>query len=195
MAGAVPIEWQPIEVAIQAWFAEQSGIATIWSGQDAPQRALPYAELKRISGPTKLGQDDQRETTDLSEPPGQEVALEHTGNRDFVVSCQVFAASDAPGVNADHYLGIVQASLELLSVRDTLRAAGLAVIDTTPPQDRDVVAGAAWSSRMGMDVRFRCVSSVTERIGYIETADVDRTLKDDADSTAISDTVTLGVTS
>jgi hypothetical protein len=185
------IDWTAIENAIHAWFATATGLETIWASQDAPQPGCPFAMLKRITpGVREHEQDELRSIEDPEAGPGEEIVISVAGPRVFTVSCQVFANSDAPGANADHYLGFAEAALELPSVRRTLRAAHAVPVEIISAQDLDRVAGGRWRSRSNMDVRFRTISSVGERTGYITQTEISGTYtKPDNSTVQYTDTM------
>lgn len=173
-----PIAWQTVEDALHAWLNGATGLTTIWSDQDAPQPAYPYATLKIIAGPTKLSAlDETRQSYDAGQAAGAEVGLETGGPREITLSCQVFTRQSAttPSSHPRDLLTRAQASLGMASYLAALRTAGVAVVEVGPVQDVSLKVDDSWSARAVMSVRFRLAASVTERVGYIATVDVDPT--------------------
>lgn len=167
-----PIDWETVEDALHAWFSNATGLETIWRNQNAPQPPYPYASLSFIAGPTKLGgQDEQRSSTDLGQPQGQEVLVESVGLRTATLSCQVYAAKEDvldPTKHARHLMSAAQSSLGLPSVIAKLSEAGLSIIEEGEVQNIDEVIENAFVSRANMDVRLGLASNVSERTGFIE---------------------------
>jgi len=182
-----PIAWDTLENAVRRWFSRATGLVTIWASEDAPQPPYPFAVLKLISGPVQSGRDDERHTTITGAPIGEEILIEVCGPRDVTVSCQVYSASDRPKLNAQHYIGIAQASLGLPSILDAFRVERIAFVDSSPPQDLDFIASGGTKSRAVMDVRFRIESSMTERTGYIATVGATGTFTNPDGTTVVVD--------
>jgi len=192
---ASPIDWSGFENGVKRWFNHATGLTTIWASEDAPQPPYPFAVLKVISGPIQYGHDDERHLSVAGAPAGEEVQVEVCGPRDVTVSCQVYSDSDRPKLNAQHFIGIAQASLGMPSVLSALAGDRIAVIDSMPPQDLDFIASGGTKSRAVMDVRFRIESSMTERTGYIATAGATGTFKNPDGTTAVVVDATYGATS
>lgn len=118
---------------------------------------------------------DNKQLSYANNDTGHEVGIEVVGLREITVSCQVFIDkpdSIDPTKHALHFMSIAQSSLGLPSYLAALSTAGLAVIDEGTILDIAEIVGDAYISRTSMDVRFYLASSVTERIGYIETAKI-----------------------
>jgi len=180
-----PYDWPSIEDAIYDWFFGSTGISTDWASQKRPNRDYPFATLKRTVGTSRIAFSDEiNEETDLGQDVGQEVGLSAQGDREFMVYCQVRTGDDAPDLNANNYMEIAEARLQLPSIKQSFRDAGFSLVEAEPIRDLDEVIGTQWISGCSMDVRFRILSTFTERTGYIEKVEVGGTVKDVDDSTA-----------
>lgn len=183
-----PIPWQTVEDALYDWFNGVTGLATIWSEQDAPQPPYPYASINVIAGPTKVaGQDEQRITYDGGQPAGQEVGIEVAGLREMTLSCQIHVRQQdaTPANHARDLMSRAQSSLGLPSVLSALQVAGLSVIEEGPVQNVSQVIEDTWIARAMMDVRFGLASSVEERTGYIAEVEADPLYKKPDGTTAV----------
>jgi hypothetical protein len=187
--GQAGVDWQVAENAIAAWFAGATGIDVLWANQDIPQPPWPYGTLNMIAGPTKIGgEDNVRRSTDLNQA-GEEVQLEHNGPRHITVSCQVIQGppdTHNPDCHARRLAGAAHAALSLESINAAFNAAGLAVVNAEPVTNADIEVGGEWTSRGVFDVTFAFTSSITERVGYFENADIEGTF-DDAGSDIVED--------
>jgi hypothetical protein len=184
-AADAPIDWRAIEDAIHSWFATATGIEVVWQGQDTSQLRYPFGTLNIISGPTKIGGDDeQRSTTNLSAPAGKEVTISYTGNRQFTVSCQINVGKpddNDPDCNARHLMSVAAAQLETLPTKDALNAVDLSVATVEGVNTFDLVVGGEWTSRVQMDVIFNTVFNLTDLDSgqaYMANAGITATLDD-----------------
>ena len=180
--GQAGVDWQTVEDAIFAWFAAATGIDVVWANQDVPQPPWPYGTLNVITGPTRIGGDDNvRREVDLTRDAGEEVELEYNGPRHFTVSCQVIQGppdTHDPTCHARRLAGAAHAALSLGSVTQALIVAGLAVVDLEDVINLDTEVGQEWTTRSVFDVTFAFTSSVTELDGYVDTMEVTGTLDD-----------------
>jgi len=170
--------WAEVECAIVEWaqgkleFEENQ---FIWRNQNLPQPDYPYVELHRDSL-ISIGVDETRETTDLSQPPGQEIALTTFGVREFTltVNCYVDEAngSNDPDCDAMALMSMLQTSLAQISVMEAFCLAGLSIVEELAVVDLSQVVNGVFVSRASMDVRFRTTLCLVERTGYINTVQV-----------------------
>jgi len=190
MPAPSPIAWDDVEDAIYDWFVAATGLATIWSEQDAPQPPYPYASLNITSGPTKVaGLDETRTTYDVGQLLGQEIGIETAGLREITLSCQIHARQlDAtPANHPRNLMSRAQSSLGMESFLSGLRVAGLSVIEEGPVQNVSEVVEDTWITRAMMDVRFGLAASVEERVGYIKDTEVKPILKKPDGTTMVDD--------
>lgn len=189
MAIASPIPWSTVEDALYDWFSGATGLVTIFEEQDAPRPPYPYASIS-IFGPRKLfAKDEHRYSYDALQPPGEEIGIEVCGPREITVSCKVrVKQSDSyPSNHARDMMTRAQSSLSVPAVLDSLRLAGLSVVeegDILTPSER---VEDTWIGRATMDVRCGLSSSVTVRTGYIATVGVEPTLYEPDGVTEVDD--------
>jgi hypothetical protein len=158
--------------AIQAWFADVTGLLTIWRNQSAPQPEYPFASLMIISGPEPSApQWEQRFDTDLDRPGGGEVRISVCVPCRFTVSCQAFIEMpDArnPNQNATVYMNRAQSSLSLPSVLAAFHAAGISVERPGIVQNLDAIIEDSFVSRAAMDIVLGASLNLEEFTGYVD---------------------------
>lgn len=161
------IGWAAIRKALVAWAEEVTGYTVRWANQTAPRPSYPYVTLL-LGGPLTVGMDEAL--------PQQGDIREVRGQRQVTLSVNVYSQQAGKvfdeAKSALHLVTLLQSSLALESVRGALRDVGLSVIEAGLAQDLTWLQDAAFVERQQMDVRFALASSVTEKTGYIATADV-----------------------
>lgn len=147
-----------------------AGITVIRANQNAPRPALPYITLYVTS--TTMG-----DHSNISAPNS-------AGTASIENEQAVMASVQCFGDDSKSIMDGLRQSLEKVTVRQALRAAGLPYIRTlNGVNDLTEVVGTKYETRAGMDLEFRAVSAVTDNIGVIEsvegTATVDTGLNDE----------------
>lgn len=170
-----PIDWNTIENALHAFVVAVTGFAAgkvIWANQKTPRPAYPYASMKKISGPSAVGIDEDRSTTGSF--AGKPASLDVVGNREITMSIQVFGTpnSISPTEHATAYISALQSALSISLYNAPLAVAGLAVRGINPIELPDEQVADAWVSRGILDVRFGLVSNVRLGIDVIEKANI-----------------------
>jgi hypothetical protein len=69
---------------------------------------------------------------------------------------------------ARELLSAAMESLDFPSVRDTLEAAGLVVVEKEAIHNISTVLESKWQGRASLDVRFRTTDSTVEKTGYVD---------------------------
>lgn len=174
-----PVSWEVIEGAIYDWVVALTGCEAIYSDQNVPQPAYPYMDLKRSSVIRLGGPPEQRFSTDLTRPNGQEIELLTTSPVEFTLTVQAHideeSGANKPDLNAVKLLSKLQASLGQQSVRDDLSDAGLSIVEELQIVDLSISENGRWINRAAMDVRLRTASVITDRTGFIEKVEVEST--------------------
>lgn len=151
-----PIDWRLIRDTLWQWFAESTGVVTIWADQSAPQAPYPYASLNILPGTLAFGALDEERI----QPDG---SLWTVGPRDFVLSCQIHVGpteSDDPYCDARIRADAAIASLAVPQFRYALRRANVGIRERSQVQMLDVEIGTQWIKRSQVDVRFGTMSVV-----------------------------------
>jgi hypothetical protein len=168
---ANPIDLQSFEDVVWDWFSESIEAEVIWTHQSAPRPDYPYGTLNIIAGPIAAGPFEQKTSTDLARPAGQEVEFEVRVPCTMTVSCQVHVNipdSRDPGHYARTLAARAQSRLYLPTVQETFRAANCAVQRVDTFTNISTVVNDGNVSRIGMDVVFNAALSLTEYTGYIK---------------------------
>ena len=175
------IDWKAIETAIVDWAAgklpeidERNQL--VWADQNLAQAPYPYLLFKRDSVIRSGSQDEVRDSTDLTQPLGKEIALDTRGVREFTLTINAFVDEETgandPNCDAVALLSTLQLSLSELSTQEIFCLAGLAVIEELAITDLSEVVNATFISRASMDVRLRSIFSSIERTGFIDTVEI-----------------------
>lgn len=167
------IAWETLEDAVRTWVVAATGLAAnrvYFADQDLPtSEAVPRVSI-RLGDLVNLGQDSVDHNFDPSRPAGQEIEIVAKGMRTLAVDLQSFAPTTVgSGTTARSVLAAAQAALSLPSVRTTLNAAGLGLLEQGTVQRIPSNALAQVEDRATLAVRFCVSQSVSERLGYIET--------------------------
>jgi hypothetical protein len=109
----------------------------------------------------------------VSASAGAEVLPTAVGQREFIVTFEVFAVAVTGSGTALEYLTGVQTSFALPSTQAAFAGAGMpfCFVDCGRPFDLTAIVSTQFQSRASMDVRFRTVDSKADvPIGYIAIA-------------------------
>lgn len=155
-----------LEDALIAWAAGQlypDGGRAILADQNGPRPALPFATVKITATPT-FSDPNVSPPDDYGDAI---ITFDHTA----MVSVQVYGG-DAAGLAERLFR-----SLGRETVREALRAAGLAFADwLTPVNDTTQVVATENEPRFGFDARFVYSAEITDQVGVIEHVEATATL-------------------
>jgi hypothetical protein len=168
MSNAIDIE--ALQDVIYTWVWNRvrntcQGISVIWTEPNAPRPSIPYVGLKFLTGPVKLGHTDV-----ISHVQDDEFVVE--GQRTISLSVIVY------GTGAHQIAVNLHASLELPSVLEQLRAGGIAIWNEGQVSDISAALETGFEERSNFDVLMGVVSSQTEDVGYIGTAEISGSMND-----------------
>jgi len=176
MTVALPIDLKVFRDTVQAWFANATGLQTIWRDQSAMQPEYPFASLLIINGPDPVApQWEERLSFDSGRPQGEEYQIDVGVPCMFTVSCQAYVgmpAARAANLNAVAYVARAQSALSLPSVLAAFREKNIAVVRPEAVLNLDELVGDAYVSRANMDVVFGASLSLSEYTGYIDKAEL-----------------------
>lgn len=159
------------------------GVARVIPEQkQLPQPPFPYITFD-IPVPKRIGaQDEIRDSYDPQLPNGQEIVSTAIGQREFIASIKCFTKAAIGGRDIDgnydarHYLARITTALELPGYVEMLQCAGLVYVDLVSSHTFSARLGPAGQGRGQLEVRFRVVDTMSERTGYIATAEPTGTL-------------------
>lgn len=170
------IAWESVENAVRTWVLAASGLASnrvYFADQDVPAAEAAPRVTIRIGGPVHLGLDAIEQSFDPGQAAGQEILQTARGFRTITVDLQSFAPTMVgAGDTALAVMAKIQAALSLPSVRYTLNAAGLGVLQEGNIQRIPQVRQAINEDRATLSVRFCVTQSISERLGYIDSVEV-----------------------
>ena len=174
------IDWNRVDCAILDWakakLPELDESRFQWAEQNLAQPAYPYLTFRRDSVVRTSAKDEVRTSTDLTQPQGEEIALETIGVREFTLTVNAFVDDDNgatdPNCDATALLTVLQVALSQLSIQEIFCLAGLSVVEELPIVNLSQEINGEFKSRAAMDVRFRTAFSCIERTGYIDTVEV-----------------------
>jgi hypothetical protein len=174
------------ENTVHDWFSAVTGLEVIWREQSAPLPKFPFGTLKILAGPTRLGRPTVQEKESVGRGVGEEVEIKAVVPCSMSVSCQVFAGGrpDAsnPNYNARVYANKAMTNIEMPSVWDTFRRAGITIMNVGEIKNLDALVESEHESRAGLDILFGITLTESEFTGYIETVHIRSTnLKIDRD--------------
>jgi len=168
-----PMDFEAFQNAVHEWFAESTGLETIWRDQGGPQPSYPFGSLKMISGPVPDSPHwEERRDFDEARANGQQVRLTTGVSCQITISCQAYVGQpDArhPNYNASQYLAKAQAALSLESLQAELfRPNSIGVLSPGTVQDISELIEDAFVSRANMDVIFSAALNIEEYNTWIE---------------------------
>lgn len=165
-----------LELALTAWVRAVLGLAdshVLIADQNFTPPAADYVTI-RLGGLVRIGGVDGIEWSyDENGAAGQEITLSSDGPRNVTASLQAITRAPRGASSAAAWLETLQASLALPTYREPLNAVGLGVIDVGTVQNVPKVYGASTEGRATLDVRFHVVQTASEKLGYIETVEVE----------------------
>lgn len=174
------IAWDAVENAVRAWVLAATGLgesAVYFADQSVPASELAPRIVVRVGDVLQVGTDALSHDYSAARPAGAEIEYTARGPRELVVSLQAFApTTTGSGNTARSLLAACQAALGLPSVRDTLNAAGLGVLQEGNVQRIPGTSSNAPEDRAVLDTRFCLGQTTTERTGYIATVELVPTL-------------------
>lgn len=171
------MDWTAIENALHAWVVSSTGYASnrvLWRDQDANAKVADHITL-HLSGPIVLGTDEVKSTTDLLQPPGQEVTLSVRGDREWSLQVECFTGQVTTSSDAKSILSALQTVGQLPSKLAILDAQGITLFDLGTVQYAPAIREVAFQGRAILVMRFYSRDVATERTGYIAQVEITNT--------------------
>jgi hypothetical protein len=170
----MPADWKAIEDALRAWVLTTSGYADQrvlfgYQNDNAPQD--DYITIT-LGGLLQLGQDCLISSTDLLRPPGQEIKLQVSGDREFSVTVEAFTTAVTGQATARALMSRVQTALKLSSIRGALLLAGISPFDHGDVQWLPAVYRTTFEGRAILTIRCYIRDDVAEFAGYIDKVEI-----------------------
>jgi hypothetical protein len=163
-----------VEAGIHDWINGQTGLPMRWSNQNAPQPDYAYINALLFSGLQEGQSERVYSDFDDGAPAGEELTETVRAGQALVfnIECHQTQVTNANQTAFAILTGLV-ASLGKSSVRDSLRSAGLALINEGTVQDISAIVNAGFDSRATLDVTFRACSVTTSKVAVIEQTEVE----------------------
>lgn len=170
-----PIDFNAIRIAMIAQVQSVTGLTCIVSEpetQDAPRPPRPYFSMKVLVAAARSA-DDSTQYSDTG-------ITNRGGQRKMSVSFQVFATSHEEAYN---YMTLWQSSLDLFTIQEALRTAGIAVWTIQNVADISALLNTGYEGRAQLDCTFGIASNLTEDLSYIEEVKGDGAVTKDSGNT------------
>ena len=165
------IDFEKVENAVKSWW-EEVGIQTIMEEEEQPAIDDEKGALCKLNIPVvrRTGHDEIRNKVSEDDPLLLDVTV--NGLRVINVSCTVESISHQADQTARHYVEKARTALGIRGVRNLLRGAGLALIETLPAVNAPFNLDDHLVSRCVLDLSFGyavCVpDELQDTIGTIE---------------------------
>ena len=183
----LPVDWGAVDDACYDWLNDLLSMddRIIWNNQKVAQPAYPYLSLLRNSEVDEGGADEKRNRTldadgnvlspgDAAAPfENEEIAYQPVK---WTLSIQAHADPDGGGndPNADpmKLLSKAKRSLGLTSINAAFHAVGFSLVQPLDVLDVSVNINGQWIRRASLDVFFRTASVMSEKVGFIDKAQI-----------------------
>lgn len=175
------MDWTAIENALHAWVVSSTGYASnrvLWRDQDANAKVADHITL-HLSGPIVLGTDEVKSTTDLLQPPGQEVTLSVRGDREWSLQVECFTGQVTTSSDAKSILSALQTVGQLPSKLAILDAQGITLFDLGNIQYTPDIQEVGYQGRALVLMRLYSRDEASERTGYIAEVEITDTVAAD----------------
>lgn len=168
-------DWTIARKAIVDWLASSAGVTVGWANQDAPIPDFPAGVL-RVTSVVRIGnRDENRLTTDLGQPLGEEVLIEHVGQYRMTISIQILTRQKRDGTfdwdeGSAAKATAARKALGTLAQRAAFQIAGLGVISSGDVRNLSALETEGFTDRAQLDLILGFADVLSERTGYIATA-------------------------
>lgn len=172
------MNWTTLENALHAWVVSATGYPAnrvLWRDQNANAKVADHITL-HLSGPIVLGTDELKSTTDLLQPPGQEVTLAVSGDREWSLQVECFTGQVTTSSDAKSILSTLQTVGQLPSKLALLDAQGISLFDLGSVQYAPEIREVAFQGRALLLMRFYSRDVASEKTGYIAEVEITDTV-------------------
>lgn len=152
-----------IRQAIYTWVNSViTPVPAMWADQNASQPAAKFVSL-RIQSITKVSRD-------VHGPIDDETAVAQLyGTREIIISVRGF------GDGSNQLLELLSGSLEKVTVQNTLRASGLAIVSNGNVLNLSSLLEIRFKEQASLDVTLRTSSTDSDALGLIEAVELEGT--------------------
>jgi hypothetical protein len=162
-----PIDISAVKAALVKWVKDSTGLTTIWSNQNAPRPAYPYAYLGIVSAVKAVSDSWVEQQYLVEEPePGEELMVVHW------VPCSFSVSVGVCGDNADLSVLKAEAALQSWAVQEALDLVNVAFINamSTVPVYREL--GKEYREEIQKEFKFGAMLESTTYASFIEEVTV-----------------------
>lgn len=147
---------------IRKWSEKETGLTAIWEHSNAPRPSRPYLSVRVLSF-----ENIHRENQFEIDGEGNAWVASNT---DLTVSFQVHERADELDPSkALRRARILRASLDLPSVKESFRNAGIVIRGVELLQDNPLQLDVEWQQRANLDIRFGIITAMCDKLGLIES--------------------------
>lgn len=161
-----------VATAMVRWLASATGLEVRLSDQDAPEAATDWCTVRVAESRDDGGTPAKSQDYDAGRPPGEELEVTHAQKKFLTVTLQSYTREPVGATCATDVLEAAKESLLLEAPRAQLAALGVAVLTKGAVRNLNALGGPKWRGRAVLELEVNVVEAVTERMTYIETADV-----------------------
>lgn len=166
------------EDTLTQWLTTLLGIEVIIANDEGPRPEKPFCTVN-ITNILKVGQDEENVV-------GTDLVLK--GNREVGVSLQFFGTDST----VLEYADTVASALGFSLLKINLTAAEISFLSHTDTTNVDNLIESGYDKRSAISVKFAIGSRVTLAVDTIDEVNIDKTLKDAAGNTVVSDSFNVG---
>jgi hypothetical protein len=172
------IPWTQIRSTLAQWFTTVCGLSsTVWAGQQVPRQGRPFGMLKVVSTDAYGLADEVRPRYTPQNGPGKEITLTSFGNREMVLSCQVYVGQsdivDASGTtSAIARINGAVSSLATPTWIGAFQNVGLSIGRKGKPRDLSALDSTAFEGRAQWDLTLWLTDSVEDYTTFIESVQI-----------------------
>ena len=168
------MDWTALEDALHGWVVASTGYAAnrvLWRDQNANAPVADHITM-HLSGPIVLGTDQLRSTTNLLDPPGQEITQSVQGDREWSLQVECYTGSTTTSSDAKGVLSGLQTKGQLPTKYALLSAAGITLFDWGSVQYTPEIREVAYQGRAILLMRLYSRDAATEKTGYIAEVEI-----------------------
>lgn len=145
----------------------------VWRDQSEQIPARPFVSLKLISGPSPTDRDGSIFLNGKAQPINVGMQME------AALSVQVFGNTQIHRSVAHQLAMDLNTSLLRPSIRDALKAKGIAIQGLGKPQNLSALEESKFEERAGFDVELGLVQNILDQPGNIERINITQTVDGD----------------
>jgi hypothetical protein len=160
------ITWATLRDDLNDWIVSITSSTVIWGRQTDAQPPPQYITLNIISGPVKLGSEDELRFNSSNDK------FSTAGLRQFTLSIQSY------GATAIQDMSDIMGSLDDPNVFEDLRSKGMSIVNTPSILDLSQILETVYEGRASMDLIMTTPDNRELALTYISTVNIDGDIDD-----------------